>query len=219
MGLFWNHNHELCHITFFRQPKRLFWSYFVPILAKFYRKFGISESSQFKFARNRPVLTSGWRHQPVRLNRWRHDIPFSVELENFNQKNGLFSFWGLIPATKKLRIFSSLQFFVLSCAFLPLKWPSKMTVDDVMVTHSNFKSDFSRLILTRESLFWDINYLWDYPREWMLLDWLYLCGDCTLGTSYFFKATFRADMARPCDLFEVFPVFSFGKNRPVLTSR
>ena len=32
----------------------------------------------------------------------------------------------------------------------------------------------------------------------------------TLGTSHFFKATFRADMGRPCDLFEVFPVIPSG---------
>ena len=51
---------------------------------------------------------------------------------------------------------------------------SNMTIDDVMMTHSHLKSCFS--YLHQIIIYQKIYYFWDYPREWMLLDWLYLSG-------------------------------------------
>ena len=177
-GLKWNHNHELCHITIFRRPKCLFWSYFVSIMAKFYRKFGISESSQFKFARNRPVLT--WMTSSACKSAWIDDVTIFHFRSNWKILIKKWFIFFLRAYSSDEKVTNSFEFAIFRALLRPPS-PQMTTLNDHWWRHGDslpLEIGFfiPRLILTRESLIWDIYYFWDYPREWMLLDWLYLCG-------------------------------------------
>ena len=77
---------------------------------------------------------------------------------------------------EKSRISFHLEFNVLSCALILLTCRvacSNMTIDDVMMTHS---LEIGFFIPPPNYYLSKIYYFWDYPREWMLLDWLYLSG-------------------------------------------